>query len=319
MKRPLFPIISDRKHPLLRIAVLAALAVLCAMALPAQSTRVSLSRFSLSAGCGKEPAATGLSKVATKDGKEVDRSYLMLLPKTYNPHKTYSLVFVFHGAGASADASMSWGLQTAPGAAESAIFIFPQGIQYYGGQAGWDVSPRGYDMPLFDNMISEVESGYCIDTDEVFAAGFSWGGDMVISLDCARGDTIRAAEVNSGGGGFKDRADYRTYRYLPCPSHIHPAVRYEHAEVEDQAYKAPEFATAAQLLAFQNQCSGTSKPAPSDSPVESCRVFEGCAKTYVECPFSAKLGHGIPPDWAKDTWEFFASFRKTDRDVSHYR
>jgi len=294
-------------------------AVICAATLPAQTARPSQSRFALSSGCYKGPASTGLSKVVTKDGKQIDRTYLTLVPKDYNPHKTYSLVFVFHGSGASAETSMSWGLQSAPGAAESAVFVFPQGIQYYGGQAGWDDSPRGYDMPLFDNMVSEVESSYCIDTDEVFVAGFSWGGDFAIALGCARGDTVRAVEVNSGGDEFKDKIDYRSYRYLPCPSHIHPAVRYEHAEIEDQAYRAPEFATASRFLAFQNQCSASSKPVPSSDPAISCRVFEGCAKTYVECPFSAKLGHGIPPNWPRDTWEFFASFRKTDRDVSHYR
>jgi polyhydroxybutyrate depolymerase len=311
--------LSVYKRSLVRCAAVAAIAASYATALSAQTARPSLSRYSLSYGCGKDPASTGLSKVSTKDGKWMNRTYLMLVPKDYNPHKTYSLVFVFHGSGASAEASMSWGLQNAPGAAESAIFVFPQGIQYYGGQAGWDDTPRGYDMPLFDNMVSEVESGYCIDMDEVFVAGFSWGGDFSIVLTCARGDAIRAVEVNSGGGEFKDKSDFRTYKYLPCPSHIHPAVRYEHAVDGDSAYPAPTFATASQFFAAENQCSGAPKSVPSSDPAISCRVFEGCAKAYVECPFNTRIGHGIPPNWAQDTWQFFSSFRHADRDVSHYR
>jgi poly(3-hydroxybutyrate) depolymerase len=299
--------------------ILAVIALSCASALPAQTARPVESRYALSAGCGKEPASTGLSKVATKDGKQVDRTYLMLVPKDYNPRKTYSLVLVFHGAGASAESSMSWGLQNAPGAAESAIFLFAQGIQYFGGQTGWDESPRGYDMPYVDNMLSEAESGYCIDTDEVFVEGFSWGGDFSMVLDCARGDSIRAISVNSAGDEFRVKTDPRTYKYLPCPSHIHPAVRYEHAEGGDSAYGAPEFATTSQFLAAQGQCSASSKPAPSSTPVMNCRAFEGCYKAYIECSFDAKIGHGLPPNWAQDTWEFFASFRNPDRDVSHYK
>jgi poly(3-hydroxybutyrate) depolymerase len=302
----------------LRVAALAAVAAF-SVALPAQTSHPALSHFSLSAGCGKTSASTGQSKVETKDGRGFTRTYLMLVPKDYDPHKTYSLVLVFHGSGATSEASLSWGLQNAPGAAESAVFLFPQGVAFHNSPAGWDDSDRGYDTGFFDTMVSEVESAYCINRDEVFVTGFSWGGDFAKLLGCARGDTVRAMAVNSAGDEFNDKADFRSYRSLPCPSRTHPAVRFEHAEIQDGAYAAPEFATTSLLYQFLNQCSGDSRPAPSSSPQISCRVFNGCAQQYIECPFNAQIGHALPPNWAQDTWEFFASFRDKDRDVSHYR
>ena len=219
---------------------------------------------------------------------------------------------------------MSWGLQDAQGAAESAVFLFPQGFAFHTNPAGWDDSDRGYDTGFFDTMVNDVEDAYCIDRDEVFVTGFSWGADFAKLLGCARGDTVRAMVVNSGGDDFKDHADFRSYRGLPCPSRIHPAVRFEHAIDEDSAYAAPEFATTSKLYQFLNQCGSTSKPAPSSTPpsstsVMTCRVFDGCAREYVECQFSAQIGHALPPNWPQDTWDYFAGFRKTDRDVSHYR
>jgi poly(3-hydroxybutyrate) depolymerase len=305
--------------PYLRLAALAALAAFSAILLSAQTTRPTLLHFSLSSGCGKAPASTGQSKIETKDGRGFTRTYLMLGPKDYDPHKTYSLVLVLHGSGGTSETTVGWGLQNAKGAAESAIFLFPQGVAYHLSPAGWDDTPAGYDMPFLDTMIDSVEEAFCINRDEVFVAGFSWGGDFAISLSCARGDTFRAVAVNSAGDEFKNKADSRTYRYIPCPGRNHPAVRFEHAANGDSAYSAQEFTTTTQFFEMLNQCSGGSKPTPSATPQVSCREFIGCAHEFTECPFDASIGHALPPNWAQDTWDFFASFREKDRDVSHYR
>jgi pimeloyl-ACP methyl ester carboxylesterase len=53
-------------------------------------------------------------------------------------------------------------------------------------------------------MLSEIEVSYCIDTERVFAAGGSWGGDVVIALACHRGDKLRAVEVNSSGDEYTE-------------------------------------------------------------------------------------------------------------------
>jgi poly(3-hydroxybutyrate) depolymerase len=273
----------------------------------------------LSSGCNKSTPPTGLLTLSAKDGNGTARKYLLQVPADYDPHKTYSLVFAFHGWGGTAEGTRASGLQNAPGAASSALFVFPQGIQIGKDGVGWDDGAQGHDMPFFDNMLAAVESSYCIVKEEVFAAGFSWGGDFTTDLACDRGEILRAVAVNSATDDYKDSADYRTYVNYPCPGDRHPAVRFEHAVDADSAYPAPNFATTSHLFQALNHCESASDPSPSSSPQISCRKFQGCSSTYIECPFDKTIGHTIPPNWPQDTWAFFASFRKPDRDSSHYR
>ena len=291
--------------------------------LAAQSSQAS--PLPLSSGCGKLNPAGGSGGVLTlsaKDGNGTARKYLVQLPSGYNPHTTYSLIFVFHGWGGTAEGMRATGLQNAPGAAANAIFVFPQGIQIGKDGVGWDDSANGHDLPFFDNMVAAVESSYCIDQDEIFAAGFSWGGDFTTDLACLRGDTIRAVAVNSATDDYKDHSDYKTYLnffFFPCPGERHPDIRFEHAVDADSAYPAPNFATTSQLFQALNHCKTTSEPTPSSSPQISCRRYMGCSSAYIECPFDKSIGHTLPPNWPQDTWAFFAAFRKPDRDSSHYR
>lgn len=56
----------------------------------------------------------------------------------------------------------------------------------------------GADVTFVDDMLSQFESGLCIDTSEVFAMGFSYGGAMTYALACARPAVFRAVAVYSG-------------------------------------------------------------------------------------------------------------------------
>jgi poly(3-hydroxybutyrate) depolymerase len=273
---------------------------------------------SLSAGCGSTNAPAGLLTMSTKDGDGTARKYLMQVPTNYDSHTAYSLVLVFHGWGGTAEGTRASGLQNAPGAASGAIFVFPQGIQFGKVGVGWDDSAQGRDLALFDNLVSAVEASYCIAKDEIFAAGFSWGGDFSTALACERGDAIRAVAVNSATDEFKDNSDYTTFADFPCPGRRHPDVRFEHAVDADPAYAAPNFATTSKLFQALNHCSADSKAIDSSTPQISCRRFEHCSSTYIECPFDKSIGHTLPPNWPEDTWAFFAALRRTDRNVGHY-
>jgi poly(3-hydroxybutyrate) depolymerase len=263
-----------------------------------------------SPGCGRSGHhSTGVFTWTTTDGDHRVRSFLMQVPAEYDPSKAYSLDFVFHGAGGSASQSYSWGLQNVSGASEQAIFVFPDGINYENQGIGWDDTSKGYDIPFFDNMVKDVETYFCINQQRLFVAGFSWGGDFVTALVCNRGNSIRAAAINSTDDEFKDNSNYLTYQDLPCPTTVHPAVRFEHAIGADSEYPAPDFATTSKLVQHFNSCQATTKPVASSTPVMSCESYEGCSNEYIECPFNSSIGHTLPPNWASDTWAFFSSFK----------
>jgi poly(3-hydroxybutyrate) depolymerase len=267
-----------------------------------------------SAGCGKR-ASTGKLKLSTLDGNKKTRMYLLETPADYDASRPYALTFVFHGSEGSSSVSYSWGLQRAPGASASGIFVFPDGIPYKQYGIGWDDTNAGYDLPFFDNMLKDLEAGYCIDPSRIFVAGFSWGGDFAIALACNRGDEIRAVAANSTDDEFKDTSNFLTYQNLPCPTRRHPPVRFQHAEEGDAAYPPPDFATTSKLFQYLNSCPGAaapaqSTPARSGARSDSCVSYSGCSSDYVECSFDRKIGHTLPPHWAEDTWAFFTEHSK---------
>ena len=260
-----------------------------------------------SVGCGKQPPSTGLLNLTTTDGNQRSRAFRVRVPAHYDPGKAYALVLLFHGAGTSSAQSYSWELQNAPGAADGALFVYPEGIKFRSDGIGWDDSSTGYDLPFFDHMVGEMETQFCVDAARIFAAGFSWGGDFVTTLICERGQVLRAAVVNSASDEFKDRADYSTYQNMPCPGTKRPAIRFEHADGGDSQYPAPFFATTSALLQHLSAC-GSRAPA-SRTGALSCASFTACANDYTECSFDARIGHALPPGWAADTWAFFSTVR----------
>ena len=259
-------------------------------------------------GCGKKAPRTGEFNLTTTDGNKKTRTYLVQIPSGYSDTRAYPLIFVFHGAGGNASQAYSWGLQNVSGASEDAIFIYPDGIQYKNYGVGWDDSKTGYDLPFFDNMVKNTEGAYCVNPQHVFAAGFSWGGDFVTALACTRGAVLQAIEVNSATDEYRTKSDSHTYQNSPCPSSVHPNVRFQHAFSGDSEYPAPLFATTSSLFQRFNTCSTSKTPVKSSLSGMSCYSYNSCSKTLVECSFPSSIGHNLPTNWAKDTWAFFASF-----------
>jgi len=295
--------------------------VLGAVALPAMAqtdlvnatdaaVTATTTTVSNSSGCGKSGTHTGLQTLHTTDGLGRTRTFVVDIPSTYSATHAYALAFVFHGYGGNSSQSYSWGLQSATGAAQSSIFVFPDGVQYLNYGIGWNDSKNGYDMPFFDNMVRAMESAHCVNTTRIFAAGFSWGGDFVAALICARPHTLRAAAVNSATDEYGNRSNFLTYINLPCPtSAAYPHTRFEHAVNGDGAYPAPNFATTSNLLKYLHHCGTTSTSAHSSTNVMSCVSHNSCTNQFIECSFNSSIGHALPPNWAADTWGFFNSFQ----------
>jgi poly(3-hydroxybutyrate) depolymerase len=273
-------------------------------------------QLDIASASGKSPGcqwtakhSTGVFTWTVVDGNNKTRKFLVQVPGDYDSTKPYSLNFVFHGAGGSSAQSYGWGLQAVAGASEAGIFVFPDGVPYQSYGVGWDDTKNGYDLPFFDHMVKDVETYFCVDKARVFVAGFSWGGDFATSLVCNRGNVIRAAAINSSTDEYTQKADYLTYQGMPCSTTVHPAVRFGHALGGDAEYPAPYFANTSKLLQHFNACSSVTTKAASSTTAMTCSTYNSCSAQFVECSFSASIGHNLPPNWAKDTWAFFSSFK----------
>jgi poly(3-hydroxybutyrate) depolymerase len=150
------------------------------------------------AGCGKAPGLTSGTKTISSGGQ--NRTYILSVPSNYDSNHPYRLVFAQHWLNGTANDVATGGGDGAVWAFygqkqlsnNSTIFVAPQGIDN-----GW-ANTGNRDLTLIDNINALVQSNLCVDTSQIFAMGWSYGGSMSYALACARPNVFRGVVVYSG-------------------------------------------------------------------------------------------------------------------------
>ncbi|BCJ76400.1 hypothetical protein CS0771_59440 [Catellatospora sp. IY07-71] len=150
------------------------------------------------AGCGRTPTLTNGTHSIQSGGQS--RTYILSIPNSYTSTRPYRLVFGLHWLNGTANDVATGGADGAAWAFygqkqlsnDSTIFVAPQGISN-----GW-ANTGGRDVTLIDDLVRLVEGDLCVDTSQVFAMGWSYGGAMSYALACARPAVFRAVVVYSG-------------------------------------------------------------------------------------------------------------------------
>ncbi|MFE9453936.1 ricin-type beta-trefoil lectin domain protein [Streptomyces sp. NPDC006739] len=189
-----------KRKPLLLAIVAAMLLVLSAAGTSFSSALGAPTATAATAGCGKSPTLTSGTHTIQSGGQT--RSYILRVPAGYDSSHPYRLIFGFHWRGGTAGDVDSggtdgynwsyYGLRRLADANNSTIFVAPQG-----NGNGW-ANPGGQDVAFVDAMVSQIEAGLCVDTTQVFSAGFSYGAAMSYALACSRATVFRAVAVYSG-------------------------------------------------------------------------------------------------------------------------
>jgi poly(3-hydroxybutyrate) depolymerase len=149
-------------------------------------------------GCGKAPTLRNGQQNIQSSGQT--RSFILRIPDGYSNTRPYRLIFAYHwrggtmndvaSGGSSGTAWSYYGMQQQSN--NSAILVAPQGIGN-----GW-ANTNGQDVTFTDDMIRIIENDLCVDTTQLFAMGFSFGGGMSYAIACARATVFRAVVVYSG-------------------------------------------------------------------------------------------------------------------------
>lgn len=133
--------------------------------------------FSQSAGCS---SGSGLqSGQASINVNGASRDYILHVPDT-DGNTPLRLAFGFHWLGGSMnDVANGWyGLESLSN--EGAVFVAPNGFD-----AGW-ANSGGQDIAFVDGLVEHLTDSLCIDEEQIFATGFSYGGAMSHSVACSR-------------------------------------------------------------------------------------------------------------------------------------
>jgi poly(3-hydroxybutyrate) depolymerase len=277
----------------------------------------------MSAGCGKSPGiASSMYNTGTRipiTAANMQRRYILNVPKNYDSSKAYRLVIAFHQRDGNDVQMYNNGyyhllnLDTN----NTTIFVAPNG-QKNGSpctvttgsdsMCGWP-NPNNSDFALADAVVAQVEDNFCVDTNRIFANGWSFGGAMSYETACARplGATpgyIRAIAVYSGSAMITQG---------PCPP-TKPVAYYASHGTSDNVLDYDGGVTMAQNFAKVNGCTWTT-PTKVTSGNHVCTSMTGCTTGYpVEfCSFNG--GHTPDPSdggggsWEyQNVWTFFSQF-----------
>jgi polyhydroxybutyrate depolymerase len=215
-----------------------------------------------SAGCGMAASGTSTYVRQTITVQGTQREYFLYLPTTYNASQPYPIIFRWHGSTGN---GTSGGLEIEAASGEKAIIASPSGLN-----GDWDISPTGVDVQLFDALLADLESRYCIDTNRVFSYGFSAGAGFTNLLGCVRSPTVRAVAPVEG--------------WAPQTKCNGPVAAWITHSVDDTAITIDRGMAALNLYLMLDGCSSTTTAA-TPSP---CIAYQGCQSNY-------------PVDWCQTT------------------
>ncbi len=253
-----------------------------------------------SAGCGAtSPPPSGTYQL---DVDGTTRSYIVALPKDYDPSRPYRLVFAWHGLGVtaaevarpiSAGGSGFFGLQAE--AADDAIFVAGQGLPADLGLPGWP-DTAGRDVAFAHALLDTLSARYCLDEARVFSVGMSYGAVMTNRLGCVLGDRLRGIAAMSGAGPALVGA--------PAPSCTGQLPVWLSHGTHDDVMPLSSGERSRDFWRSRNHCSSDSDPVDA-SP---CVRYRGCDEgmTVTWCAFDG--GHERPTFSPSAIWAFIAAF-----------
>ncbi|WP_405577573.1 ricin-type beta-trefoil lectin domain protein [Streptomyces sp. NBC_01190] len=303
------------KSLLLPILVAMALVVTAAGAVLSASRSASASpanAAAATAGCGKAPTLASGTHTIQSSGQ--NRSYILRVPANYDTGHPYRLIFGFHWVGGTANDVDSGGTdgynwsyyglrRLADNQNNSTIFVAPQGISN-----GW-ANSGGQDVTFVDDMIKQIEAGLCVDTTQLFSAGFSYGGAMTYALACARATVFRAVAVYSGAN------------LSGCSGGTQPIAYMGLHGLRDNVLPIASGRALRDTFVRNNGCTPQNPPEPANgSLTHIITAYSGCKAGYPVVwaafdgaghdpgPIDGSTGDGWHTWTSGAVWSFFTQF-----------
>ncbi len=294
----------------------ATLAAVTMLAVGMIATTVTPSAFAApTAGCGKTPTLRNGTHTIQSSGQS--RSFILRIPDGYSNTRPYRLIFAYHWRGGTMNDVASGGTSGAAWAyygmqeqsSNSAILVSPQGLGN-----GW-ANSNGQDITFTDDMLRLIQNDLCVETTQVFAMGFSFGGAMSYAIACARASVFRAVVVYSGA------------QLSGCSGGTQPIGYFGIHGISDNVLNIASGRSLRDTFVRNNGCAAQnpSEPAPGSGrhitttyscragfpvqwaafdgghgpgPVDGCSGCEDGVRTWTKAEawrFISQFGGGLPP------------------------
>ncbi|MGC9671378.1 cellulose binding domain-containing protein [Planosporangium sp. 12N6] len=257
------------------------------------------------AGCGRTPTLTSGTRTIQSSGQS--RSYILNIPSNYDRNHPYRLIFGLHwlnGTAANVASDGYYGLL--PLSNNSTIFVAPQGINN-----GW-ANTNGQDLTLVDDLTKLIEGDLCVDTSQLFALGWSYGGSMSYAIACARATVFRAVTAFSGAN------------LSGCNGGTQPIAYFGIHGTHDSVLNISNGRALRDTFVRNNGCTPQNPPEPGQgSLTHIITAYSGCKPGYP-VQWAAFDGDHTPnpvdgstsTNWSRtwtsgEVWKFFTQFQST--------
>jgi len=130
----------------------------------------------------------------------LERTYRLYVPASA-AGKTVPLVVAFHGGGMMEEDFPQQVQFQALADAEGFILAFPQGYAFPGNEGEWQLNTdtdRRHDVEFVTAMIDDIASQHSIDSNRVYATGYSLGSMFSYEVACHMSDTFAAIASYAG-------------------------------------------------------------------------------------------------------------------------
>lgn len=261
------------------------------------------------AGCGKAPTLHNGTYNIQSSGQS--RSFILRVPDGYSNTRPYRLIFAYHwrggtmndvsSGGTSGTAWSYYGMQEQSN--NSAILVAPQGLGN-----GW-ANTNGADLTFTDDMVRMIENDLCVDTTQLFAMGFSYGGGMSYAVACARATTFRAVVVYSGA------------QLSGCAGGTQPIGYFGIHGISDNVLNISQGRSLRDTFLRNNGCAAQNAPEPAPGSGRHITTTYSCRAGYPVQWAAFDGGHGPAPvegcsgcedgvrTWSKgEAWRFLSQF-----------
>jgi poly(3-hydroxybutyrate) depolymerase len=274
-----------------------------------------------SAGCGKMPTIpssqynSGAHIAIT--AANMQREYILNVPSNYDNTHPYKFVIAYHELNGNDDEMYrNKYYHLLPLANDSTIFVAPNGQQNNqnctaAGGCGWP-NPNDSDMLLADAVVAQIEQNFCIDTNRIFATGWSYGASMSYETACER----PLGSVTNGVAGYiRSIAVYSAAQLSGSCKPAKPVAYYASHGTNDMVLDYSRGLTLLQNMAAVDSCTAMT-PTKVTSGSHVCTNFMGCGIGYpVEfCSFNGPhtpdpTDSGQQTSWEyQNVWTFLSQF-----------
>lgn len=164
---------------------------------------------------------TGERKITSQN---IEREYILRIPKSYKKDTKTPVVFALHGYTGTPLAIESQTRFTVIGEKENFISVYPAGLRDTKGNRNWilgrpNATNTINDEVFIDDILTFLKSELSIDENRIYVTGFSNGGFMSYQLGLLRSNTFAAIAPN-GGYSLKSTDILKPERALPI-IHVH--------------------------------------------------------------------------------------------------